>query len=123
MRRAMPWLAGASNPEGEGRVPNITPGGKNTAGWSAGDIAYYLESGFTPEFDTAGGAMVAVQENMAELTKSDRDAIVEYLKAIPAVEDQARRSERFSGALHFGQWSGATVAWHRTGTRAIIPAR
>ena len=81
------WLGGAPNPDGRGRIPNITPGGKNTAGWSAGDIAYYLESGFTPEYDTVGGSMVAVQENMAMLPKADREAIAAYLKAIPTVKE------------------------------------
>jgi len=81
------WLGGAPNPDGRGRIPDITPGGKNTAGWSAGDIAYYLESGFTPEYDTVGGSMVAVQENMAMLPKADREAIAAYLKAIPTVKE------------------------------------
>jgi mono/diheme cytochrome c family protein len=80
------WLAGAPNPEGRGRVPNITPGGKNLSAWSKGDILYYLESGFTPEFDTVGGSMVAVQENMARLTPADRQAIAAYLKALPAID-------------------------------------
>ena len=79
------WLAGAPNPEGKGRIPNITPAGKSVADWSAGGISYYLESGFTPDFDTVGGSMVAVQENMAKLPKADRDAIAAYLKAIPAI--------------------------------------
>lgn len=80
------WLAGAPSLEGSGRVPNITPAGEEIAGWSRADIAYYLESGFTPDFDTVGGTMVAVQENMAELTADDREAIAAYLQAIPAVE-------------------------------------
>ena len=80
------WLAGAQNPEGKGRVPNITPGGKNISGWSAADIAYYLESGFTPEFDTVGGSMVAVQENLSKLSGEDREAIAAYLKALPALD-------------------------------------
>ena len=80
------WLGGAPNPEGNGQVPNITRAGKNVADWSVGDIEYYLESGFTPDFDTVGGTMVAVQENMAKLTAADRQAIAAYLKAIPAVE-------------------------------------
>jgi mono/diheme cytochrome c family protein len=80
------WLAGAPNPEGKGRVPNITPGGKNISEWSAADIAYYLESGFTPEFDTVGGSMVAVQENMSKLDQEDREAIAAYLKALPAID-------------------------------------
>ncbi|MAY60883.1 MAG: diacylglycerol kinase [Rhizobiales bacterium] len=81
--RSGEWLAGAPNPEGEGVVPNITPGGPDIAGWSASDIAYYLESGFTPDFDSVGGPMVDVQKNMAELTASDREAIATYLKAVP----------------------------------------
>ena len=51
--------------------------------WSEGDIANYLETGFTPEFDSVGGAMVDVQKNMARLTAEDREAIAAYLKAIP----------------------------------------
>jgi mono/diheme cytochrome c family protein len=78
------WLAGAPNPEGEGVIPNITPGGKSIGDWSASDIAYYLESGFTPDFDSVGGSMVEVQKNMAELTGGDRNAIAAYLKALPA---------------------------------------
>jgi mono/diheme cytochrome c family protein len=80
------WLAGAPNPEGKGRIPNITPAGKGVAGWSAADLVYYLESGFTPEFDTVGGSMVAVQENLARLPAADREAIAAYLKAVPAIE-------------------------------------
>lgn len=78
------WLAGAPNPDGEGKVSNITPGDNGLAGWSAGDIEYYLESGFTPDYDTAGSSMVEVQENMARLPAKDRAAIAAYLKAIPA---------------------------------------
>lgn len=80
------WLAGGPSLEGSGRVPNITPAGEEIADWSRADIAYYLESGFTPDFDTVGGTMVAVQENMAELTADDREAIAAYLKSIPAAE-------------------------------------
>jgi len=78
------WLAGATDPEGEGRVSNITPHADGLASWSPAEIAYYLESGFTPDYDTVGGSMVEVQENMALLPGSDRQAIAAYLKAIPA---------------------------------------
>lgn len=80
------WLAGAPSLDDAGNVPNITPAGKEVSGWSQSDIAYYLESGFTPDFDTVGGSMVAVQEAMAELEPADREAIAAYLKAVPAVE-------------------------------------
>lgn len=78
------WLAGGPNPEGEGRIPDITPVEGKFGDWSAGDIAGYLETGFTPDFDSVGGAMVAVQKNMARLPKEDREAIAAYLKAVPA---------------------------------------
>jgi mono/diheme cytochrome c family protein len=78
------WLAGAKAAEGEGNVPNITGGEGGIDGWSAGEIAYFLESGFTPDFDSVGGTMTAVQRNMARLTPQDREAIAAYLKAVPA---------------------------------------
>lgn len=77
------WLAGARAAEGTGNVPNITPDDQGIGSWSAGDIAGYLETGFTPDFDSVGGAMVEVQKNMAQLPAADREAIAAYLKAVP----------------------------------------
>ncbi|WP_289033599.1 cytochrome c [uncultured Roseibium sp.] len=77
------WLSGAAAATGEGRVPGLDPE-SDIGSWSAADIAYYLESGFTPEYDSVGGEMVSVQENMARLPASDREAIAVYLKALPA---------------------------------------
>jgi mono/diheme cytochrome c family protein len=77
------WMAGGPNPDGEGTIPNITPARLD---WSAGDIAYYLESGFTPSYDTAGGSMVEVIRGTARLTAEDRAALAAYLKALPPVE-------------------------------------
>lgn len=77
------WLGGAPNPSGEGRIPNITPG---KLGWTAPDIVQYLTTGFTPEFDSVGGHMAHVVENMARLPESDRQAVAEYLLAVPTVE-------------------------------------
>ncbi|MGX7872082.1 c-type cytochrome [Mesorhizobium sp. ORM6] len=81
--RKSEWLAGAVAAEGSGVVPNITSGEGGMGKWSEADIANYLETGFTPDFDSVGGAMVDVQRNMAELTAGDRAAIAAYLKAIP----------------------------------------
>ena len=73
------WMEGAPNPSGKGRIPGITPGHLD---WSAEDIAYYLESGFTPDFDSAGGEMAEVVENMSQLSAEDRAAIAAYIKAL-----------------------------------------
>lgn len=78
------WLAGAPIPGATGRVPNITPGGLS---WSEGEIVEYLTSGFTPEFDSAGGEMFEVVQNTAQLPQADRQAIAAYLKAVPPVEN------------------------------------
>lgn len=77
------WLAGAPDPSGQGRVPNITPA---ALGWTAGDIVQYLTTGFTPEFDSVGGHMAHVVENLARLPESDRQAVAEYLLAVPNVQ-------------------------------------
>jgi mono/diheme cytochrome c family protein len=79
------WLAGAANPEGEGRVPDLSPHADGLGDWSAADIEYYLESGVDPDYDVVGGSMVAVQENMARLPAADRAAIAAYLKALPTL--------------------------------------
>jgi mono/diheme cytochrome c family protein len=77
------WLSGAVAAEGKGNVPNITGGEGGIGGWSESEIAYFLESGFTPDFDSVGGPMVNVQKNMARLTADDRAGIAAYLKAVP----------------------------------------
>jgi mono/diheme cytochrome c family protein len=85
------WLAGAPSPDGKGRIPNITPHTDGLASWTAPDIAYALESGFTPEFDSLGSTMGEVQKNTARLSAADREAIAAYLKAIPAIPAPSRR--------------------------------
>lgn len=73
------WLAGAPDPSGKGKVPDIRPG---SLGWSADDLAYYFETGFTPDYDSSGGHMAHVVENLGKLTQEDRAAIAAYLVAL-----------------------------------------
>ena len=77
------WMAGAPNPSGEGKIPGLTPAQFD---WTEADIAYYLETGFTPDFDSAGGGMASVVQNLSNLPASDREAIAAYIKALPAAE-------------------------------------
>jgi len=76
------WMAGAPNPSGKGSIPNITPASLD---WSASDLVEYFTSGFTPDYDSAGGQMVEVIENLSQLPRADREAIAAYVKALPAV--------------------------------------
>lgn len=80
------WLQGAPNPSGRGTIPALTPDALN---WSEGEIAAYLNDGFTPEFETAGGHMRSVIMNLAHLEASEREAIAAYLGRVPPAASTA----------------------------------
>lgn len=77
------WLGGGPLPVGKGSFPNITTGKLD---WTEKDIVEYLTTGFTPDYDSAGGHMALVVQNMAHLPESDRAAIAAYLKKVPPVQ-------------------------------------
>jgi len=76
-------FSGSPAPEEKDSVPNITPHEDGIGDWSVRDITIALELGLLPGFDTFGGVMIPVQENMAKLTAEDREAIAAYLKSLP----------------------------------------
>ena len=81
------YLAG--NPVGaEGKAtPNITPHDTGIGDWSANDIAFSLESGLTPDYDSFGAGMgEVVKDATSKLTTEDREAIAEFLVSLPPVE-------------------------------------
>jgi mono/diheme cytochrome c family protein len=69
-------------------VPNITQ--KGIGEWSEKDIAFFLETGATPDGDSAGGSMVRVIKNTSQLSPEDRAAMAEYLKSLPPVDGPPR---------------------------------
>ncbi|MFC7703412.1 c-type cytochrome [Plastorhodobacter daqingensis] len=77
------WFAGAPNPSGEGRIPNISPA---LLRWSEEDLVAYFTYGLTPDFDSAGGSMTDVIHNLARLPESDRAAIAAYLQKVRPVQ-------------------------------------
>lgn len=76
------WLGGGPDASGKGKVPNITPGALT---WDEAEIVEYLTSGFTPDYDSAGGHMALVVSNFAQLPEGDRAAVAAYLKRVPPV--------------------------------------
>lgn len=74
------WMHGAPNPNGRGTIPALTP---DELTWSQDEIAAYLNDGFTPTFDSAGGHMRSVIANLSQLDGADRAAIAAYLQALP----------------------------------------
>ena len=77
------WMGGAPNPSGRGSIPNITPAELD---WSEEDIAYYLQTGLTPDFDAAGGHMAEVVASLSQVRPEDRAAIAAYVKALPPAD-------------------------------------
>jgi mono/diheme cytochrome c family protein len=89
--RADLWLAGAPNLERPSRrIPNITPEGLS---WSESEIVEVFQTGFTPDFDTLGGSMADVQEELSNLPEEDLQAIAAYLKAVPPLPDAVPRAQ------------------------------
>ena len=79
-------LSGGPAPEGKGPIPNKTPDpATGIGGWSEDDLVTMFETGFTPEFDSVGGSMTAVQQNLARLSHDDLVAIAQYLKSLPPI--------------------------------------
>ena len=107
-------FAGGPNPEGEGWVPNITQKG-GLAEWSAKDIAYFLETGQTPDGDTAGGSMARVIRNTSQLSAggSRRHGGISEVAAAgrgtAAAEKGKGRREVMTGALRL-RYQGVKAA-------------
>jgi mono/diheme cytochrome c family protein len=69
---------------GKGFAPNITPHADGIGKWSKDEIAEFLKSGFTPEFDAAGGSMAEVIRNTGLISDADRMAMATYIASLPA---------------------------------------
>jgi len=86
------YLAG--NPEGPDgdAVPNITPDTETGIGkWDESDIDSLLSMGMLPDGDFVGGSMGEAVDNTEFLSPKDREAVVEYLKSIPAIKHKVQK--------------------------------
>ncbi|NIF20025.1 c-type cytochrome [Candidatus Pantoea multigeneris] len=68
-------------------APNITPDATSGIGnWSDADLARYLQTGHVPGKAQAAGPMAeAVEHSLQYLSKEDINAMVAYLRQVPAV--------------------------------------
>ena len=58
-------------------------------------LAEYLETGMTPDGDSAGDLMAEVIDNgLKYLRKEDRAAIAEYVLSLPPVEHSVRKAKK-----------------------------
>lgn len=84
LQRGVAYSGIEDGPEGES-MPNITPHDRYGIGdWNADMLTFYLEIGMTPDGDFAGSLMAKViDEGTTHLTPEDRQAIAEYILALP----------------------------------------
>ncbi len=86
VERSLRFAGTREGPEGEA-VPNITPD-KQTGigGWPRGDLAYFLQTGATPDGDYTGGAMAEVIDaGLSHLENDDLQAMAEYLRSLAPI--------------------------------------
>ena len=76
--------------------PKPTPDRKTGIGrWRANELAEYLETGMTPDGDSAGDLMAEVIDNgLKYLRKEDLAAIAEYVLSLPPVEHSVRKAKK-----------------------------
>lgn len=61
-------------------APALVSSQSNISTWSVDEINYYLRSGFTPDYDSSGGSMAKVIDNLSKVADQDTFAIANYLK-------------------------------------------
>jgi mono/diheme cytochrome c family protein len=76
-------LAGAPGPPHS--APNLTPHTDGLKGWTDADLRTYLTEGMEPDGDFAGGGMwPVIREGTAQLSPASLDALIAYLRVLPA---------------------------------------
>ncbi len=80
------YLAGGKGPDGK-NVPNLTP--TRLKKWSGPELKNFLTTGLLPDGDVTGKKMGEVIQNATgRLTPDDLDALISYLRSLPALEDE-----------------------------------
>ena len=100
------FLAGSDEgPEG-GAIPNITPDGETGIGrWSKADLKALFTMGMLPDGDFAGAGMAEVVENTTgRLADGDLEAIIVYLKTVPAVRHRINSGQNKEGKDDGADW-------------------
>ncbi|MDH3763336.1 MAG: hypothetical protein OEU50_20365, partial [Gammaproteobacteria bacterium] len=59
--------------------------------WSRNDLHTFLQFGELPDGEYTAGSMEAVIEGTHHLTATDRDALIDYLRALTPIENRVRK--------------------------------
>ena len=81
--------SGAKSKVTDEKIPNITPDLESGIGtWNKEDITWFLETGFLPDGDVAGGIMAEViEQSTSFLTPNDRNSIAIFLNSLSPVHN------------------------------------
>ena len=84
----MAYAGNAQGPEDE-LVPNITPHkGTGIGDWGRGELLEFLKFGELPNGEYAVGSMEPVLEGLQQLRPNDREALTDYLRALPPIDNR-----------------------------------
>lgn len=88
------WFAGSSIAGGDTPAPNITPEPTTGLGsWKKEDWQKFLSTGSKPNGERVSGEMWKVVKNgTAHLSSMDKQAVIDYLMAVPPVRNQVGRT-------------------------------
>jgi mono/diheme cytochrome c family protein len=79
-------LAGGKGPDGKD-LPNLTPA--NLKKWSDAELKEFLQTGITPDMDSANSTMQEVIDNtLSKMSAVDLNALVAYLRSLPPLPDE-----------------------------------
>jgi len=86
------FLAGGKGPDDK-NVPNLTP--TRLKKWSDNELKEFLTTGMYSDGDIPAEAMAEVIRNTtSQLTPEDLDAIIAYLRALPALPEEPRDNKK-----------------------------
>ena len=84
----MAYAGNRQGPDDE-LVPNITPDEATGIGdWNNDDLELFLKFGEYPDGEYVAGSMDPVIVGLQHLTPDDRDALIDYLRALPPIENR-----------------------------------
>ena len=87
LREDMAYAGNAQGPEDE-LVPNITPDkGTGIGDWNRDELEDFLKFGELPDGEYAAGSMDPVIEGLNHLTPDDREALIDYLRALAPIDN------------------------------------
>ena len=85
-----PYAGNAEGPDGE-LVPNITSHDTGIGDWSRDALSEFLKYGELPNGEYTSGSMEPVIEGIRHLTEQDREALIDFLRSLPPIDNRVSK--------------------------------